>query len=482
MSNGEILFQSASDLLKEVRNESVTVLEVVDELLERIEKVNPKINAVVYLDKKAVLKQAREADRAAADRQKLGPLHGLPVTIKDNIETAGLVTTGGITGRKAFVPSFDASVVTRLKKAGAIIVGKTNCPAFCAGWETTNEVYGRTSNPYDLTRTVGSSSGGEAALIASGGSFVGLGSDTGGSIRWPASFCGVAGLVPTFGRVPRTGTIPPYLGFLDTTQIGPIARSIEDLALILAVIAGPDGFDPRCVPMTHPDLGDVPTEKTRVAYYAGNGFVEPDSAVTDTVHRAADALAGEGVDVEERVPKATEEFLSLSKSLNSFADNIEPDTQPDSQDLQSPVELFPSEIHRVVDRLVSQSQDAKAVNDKNAMLGVEFFYWGMKLDSYRTKIVGFLAEFDAIVCPVSARPAFSHGAPTSESFAPLDYLSYTHPYSLVGLPSVTVRGGTSPEGMPIGVQVITAHGREALAMKIGHMLEHHLGGWHPPRL
>ena len=212
--------------------------------LDRIEAVNPKLNAVVLLRREAALQEARAAD--GVPREARRPLHGVPVTIKDSLDTAGIVTTGGTKGRTGFVPAEDATVVRRLGAAGAIVMGKTNTPDLTLGYETTNLVYGRTNNPFDPERTSGGSSGGAAAIVAAGGSPLDLGTDTGGSIRLPAHFCGIAGLKPTVGRVPRTGHIIDYAGasqFL--THVGPLARHVEDLLLALRLIAGPDGVDPH---------------------------------------------------------------------------------------------------------------------------------------------------------------------------------------------------------------------------------------------
>ncbi|MFX0199042.1 MAG: amidase, partial [Candidatus Hodarchaeota archaeon] len=224
-----------------MRNKEVSSEEVVKAHLERIEEVNPKLNAVVLLTAESALHQAREADAALARGEIKGPLHGVPVTIKDNIETAGVVSTSGTKGRSSFVPAHDATVAARMWAAGAIMLGKTNLPEFGLAFETDNLVYGRTNNPYDLSRTPGGSSGGEAAIIASGGSPLGLGNDMGGSIRLPSHFCGLAGIKPTTDRVPRTGHFPPPLTGLDPLwQAGPMARRVEDLILTLPIIARVD--------------------------------------------------------------------------------------------------------------------------------------------------------------------------------------------------------------------------------------------------
>ena len=466
----------AHEILNLIRQEKISVKEVVAALLERIHDVNDKINAIVCYDEKQILSQAEKMDDAPSKER---PLFGLPVTVKDNIEVDGMITTGGIKDRRRYVPSTDATVVKRLKNAGAIIIGKTNCPAFCSGFETHNEVYGQTNNPFNLEKTVGSSSGGEAALIAAGGSFLGIGSDTGGSILWPSSYTGICGLAPTFGRVSRMGTIPPYLGFLDTTRIGPMSRSIRDLLLVLPIIMGPDNWDSRCLPMRYAPPDSIRLEDLTVAYYAENGFVEPASEVKRTISDAADILAGMNLAVEESYPQPSMEFLDVEQGLNRFSSNIEKGTEPNVKEWSEPVELYPDEIYDLVDDWLRESQKAKG---NQAMLGVEFFFWGIKWDAFRSQILRFMDEYDAIVCPVSAYPAFDHGESHKELFNSLDLLSYTHPYSLVGLPSVTLRGGTSSDGLPIGLQIITKHAEEGLALKIASHLEDNMIGYEKPNI
>lgn len=470
----DLPFLPAYEIVRLIRQERTSVKEVVTGLLERINQVNDKINALVHYNEEQVVSQAEEMDEAPS---KGGPLFGLPITVKDNIEVEGMITTGGITERRGYIPSTDASVVKRLKDAGAIIVGKTNCPAFCSGFETNNEIYGRTNNPYDLEKTVGSSSGGEAALIAAGGSFLGIGSDTGGSILWPSSYSGICGLAPTFGRLSRMGTIPPYLGFLDTTRIGPMARSIRDLSLVLPVIMGPDNWDSRCLPMKYDSHDTIRLNNLTIAYYTENGFVEPNSEIKRVISEAADLLVTTDLVVEEEYPPVTKTFLNVERGLNRFSSGIKDGTEPKVQEWSEPVELYPDEIYDLADDWLEESQQSKG---NEAMLGVEFFFWSIKWDTYRSQVLRFMDEYDAIICPVSATPAFKHGESRDSSFNPLDLLSYTHPYSLAGLPSVTFRGGTSSDGLPIGIQVITKHAEEGLALKIALHLEEEMIGYEKP--
>src|ERR1700704_732163 len=239
-TSDDITSASAGELADAIRSKNLSSRMIVEAHLERIAKVNPKLNAVVQLTAEAARKEADEADAALARGEIKGPLHGVPITIKDTLETAGVICTGGTKGRANFVPKADATAVARLRAAGGIILGKTNVPELAGAAETDNLVYGRTNNPYDLARTPGGSSGGEAAIIAAGGSPLGLGTDAGGSIRVPAHFSGLAGLKPTHGRVPRTGAFPPPAGLIaDFWQVGPLARRVEDLIATLPILAGP---------------------------------------------------------------------------------------------------------------------------------------------------------------------------------------------------------------------------------------------------
>ncbi|MBD3407607.1 MAG: hypothetical protein GF411_15935 [Candidatus Lokiarchaeota archaeon] len=461
-------FLSATRIVDDIRENNVTATEIISNLLKRIDEVNPRINAIVHIDREYLLSQAKEIDDTIAKGNTIGPLAGLPITIKDNIEVKDMITTGGITGRSNYVPTFTAPVVKRLKDAGAIIIGKTNCPAFCAGFETKNEIYGLTRNPWDLSKTVGSSSGGEAAIIASGGSYLGIGSDSGGSMRWPSHFCGIASLVPTFGRVPRTGTIPPYFGFLDTTQIGPMARSVKDLSLVFPYIVGPDNWDSRCMPMPIEDPDAISINNLSISYYTDNGFVEPEKPITRAITKAVSVLENYDVIVEERYPLASREFFDVGRGLNRFSANIDPSTVPEITEWEESVEMYPDDIFGFADSWLAKASGAKG---NEAMLGLEFYFWSIKWDTYRTKILQFMKNNDAIICPISAISAFSHGASSKDEFNPLDLLSYTHPYSLVGLPAVTLRGGTTDDGLPVGFQIITNFGKESLALKLGMLLE-----------
>ena len=227
-----VIFSSATTIARLIKSKEVSALEILEAHIARIEQVNPKINAVVSTVYDRARTEALSADKALQENDVVSPLHGVPITIKDSLDTEGVVTTGGTMGRRKFIPQYDSTVVRRLRSAGAILIGKTNTPELTLAGETENLIYGRTNNPYDLARSPGGSSGGAAAIVATGGSPLDMGSDTGGSIRLPSHFCGIVGLKPNSGRVPRTGHIVPFgLGALDSlTQNGPMARFFSPVA------------------------------------------------------------------------------------------------------------------------------------------------------------------------------------------------------------------------------------------------------------
>ena len=462
----ELTDASATSLAVAIRDKKVSSEEVVTAYLERIEAVNPKLNAVVHLTRDAALDQAREADGVLARGKIKGPLHGVPITIKDSFETAGAISTAGTAGRTSFVPAQDATAVARLRAAGAIMLGKTNLPELALAFESDNLVYGRTNNPYDLSCTPGGSSGGEAAIIAAGGSPLGLGSDAGGSIRLPSHYCGVAGIKPTSGRVPRTGHFPPAGGSLDTLwQVGPMARFVEDLILTLPIIAGPDWRDPAIVPMPLGDPRGADLKSLRVAFHTDNGIVSPTRETVQVVTGAAKALADAGSVVEEGRPSGIEQSYDLILDLFG-ADG--------GALVEALLQMVgTTEVHPLLQRF-------REIMRPRAMSTVEFRTLMFRWDMFRSAMLSFLEHHDVIICPVNAYPALPHGTTGDEDKLPA--FSYTMTYNLTGWPSAVVRGGTSPEGLPVGVQVVARPWREDLALAVAQHIETVLGGWQRPPL
>ncbi len=313
----DAIYWSAKRIAAAIRAGELTSRAIVDACLERIDAVNPQINAVVQLVEQRARAEADQLDLDAARGRFRGPLHGVPMTLKDSLDTEGIVSTGGTLGRRHYVPTEDAPVVKRLRQAGAVLLGKTNTPELTLSGETNNLIYGRSCNPYDVKRSPGGSSGGSAAIIACGGAALELGSDTGGSIREPAHLCGIAGIKPTSGRTPRSGHIVPYAGgILDSlTQIGPMARYIEDLALALPLICGPDGRDPSVVPAPLDDYTAVDVSRLRIAWYAQNGIVTPASEIKETLAATADQLQRAGLSVVEQCLPGIRELVNLSTEL-----------------------------------------------------------------------------------------------------------------------------------------------------------------------
>jgi len=461
----ELIYASATAMAQAIRDRRVSATEVVEAHLQRIEAVNPALNAVVQVAGARARLEALAADQALARGELRGPLHGVPMTIKDSLDTAGVISTGGTKGRATLVPGQDATVVARLRAAGAILLGKTNTPELTLSGETDNLVYGRTNNPYDLARTPGGSSGGAGAIIATGGSPLDIGSDTGGSIRLPAHFCGIAGLKPTSGRVPRTGHIVPFaMGAVDAlTQLGPMARYVADLSLILPIIAGVDWRDPAIVPMPLGDPKTVSIAGLRVAMYTDNGIMAPTPATAAAVRAAAAALVEAGARVEEDRPAMLERTADLANNLSGG------DGRAWVRRLLQRAST--TEIHPL---LRQRFDEAKAVEVAEFTAGLE------EVDRFRSGMLTFMEQYDVILSPTCAYPAPPHGQLMTDAMR--KGTSYTSTYNLTGWPGVVVRGGTSPEGLPIGVQVVARPWREDVALAVAQHLETALGGWQRPSL
>ncbi len=460
-----IVQASAGALAAAIRAKRLTSVQVVDAHLARIAAVNPKLNAVVQLTDDAARRGAVEADAALARGEVHGPLHGVPVTIKDTLETAGVICTGGTLGRAHYVPTADATAVARLRAAGAIMLGKTNVPELAGALETDNLVYGRTNNPYDLARTPGGSSGGEAAIIAACGSPLGIGTDAGGSIRAPAHYCGLAALKPTAGRVPRTGQFPRPLGVRSSVfHPSLIARHVADLALALPIVAGPDGHDYAIVAMPIGDMRAVDLKTLKLAFYDDDGASTPTPEIKDAVRVSVAALKAAGVATTERRPPGAQDTVTVYYDMSrgdggagtrAFLKSI-------GTDRISP--LFEQSL---------TTRSAPAMADTTAALAA-FNRW----DAYRNTLLAFMGDYDAILSPVLPYVAVPHGT----SFEPAKQagVGYVQMHNLTGFPAVTVRVGTSPEGLPIGVQVVARPWREDVALALAARLERDFGGWRMP--
>ena len=462
----DLIYLSVTQLEKALRDKEVSSSEIVDAYLNRIEQINPKINAVVQITSDEARREALEADNLLMKDEIKGPLHGIPITIKDNIETAGVICTSGTKGREKFIPTEDATVVKRLRDAGAILLGKTNLPELGLAFESDNLIYGKTNNPYNLSYTSGGSSGGEAAIIASGGSPLGMGNDLGGSIRIPSHFCGTVGIKPNSGRFPRTGHFLPPGGVIDNWwQVGPMARFVEDLMLVMPILYGVDWRDPGVIPMPLGDPKDVDVQKLNISFYTDNGIITPIPEIVDTVTKAANALSGMGLNVEESRPPGIEQAFDIFMGFMSADGGA---MVSNALELAGTTEVHP---------LLLKVQE---MTGERGISTAEFNSLAFGLDIFRSMMLSHMQKYDVILCPVNAFTALKHGISYNEEIIPA--FTYTWTYNLTGWPGAVVRGGTSEEGLPIGVQIVSRPWREDVALAVAQILESELGGWEAPML
>lgn len=463
----ELTTQTLSELAAMIRSRKVSAVEVVAAHLRRIERVNPALNAVVTLAPDA-LEQARRAEDALMRGEAVGPLHGVPVTIKDTIETKGLRTTAGSRVRADYVPERDAAAVARLRAAGAIILGKTNVAEMAASYDTVNPVFGQANNPYDLARTTGGSSGGEAAAIAACLSPAGLGSDLMGSIRVPAHFCGIVGLKPTTGSVPCTGHIPTSLGVVSLGAVmGPLARNVADAALMFDALAGFDVEETVCAP-SPASVQKKELRGLRVGCYTFDGVAPVTSETRRAVSLAAQALADVGLVVIEARPPGIERAHALWTKLFARAALIEMRREYAGREEQAGA---------FIRYLLDSSKDAPGPAFD------EFAEAWSERDRLRAALIEWMHLTPLLIAPVGATHAPPHGARKLEvegqAIRPFRAFSYAQAFNVFGLPSVSVPAGRTPEGLPIGVQIIGRPFAEKSVLAAAALVEEASGGWRP---
>jgi amidase len=457
----DLVFRSAASMAEAIRNKEISSRELIDAHLDHIARSNPPLNAVVHLMAAKARAEADESDKALAKGNVKGPFHGVPMTVKDAWEVAGVPSTGGTLGRANYIPKHDSTVIARMRAAGAIPIGMTNLPEFSFAFESDNLVHGRTNNPYNLARTPGGSGGGGGAAIAAGMSPIEIGADLGGSIRLPSHFSGIAGIRGTTGRCPMTGYFPPSAGWVRMfCDAGPMARSVEDLELALPIIAGPDFIDPSVQDVALRDRRAISIKGLRIAMHTENGIMPARADVASTVKTAAKALADAGAMVEEAIPSGISQcfdlFLSIATADGGFG-------------LRAALALCgTAEASPLINGFL-----AMATGEKTAV-----FFEGLLIavDRYRSAMLGFFQKYDLILCPVNALPAMEHG--TSPNLFPA--FSYTIAHNLTGWPGATVRCGTSEDGLPIGVQCVAHPWREDVALAAVKHLEVSLGGYQRP--
>jgi Asp-tRNA(Asn)/Glu-tRNA(Gln) amidotransferase A subunit family amidase len=470
----ELTTKSASELAKLIRARTVSPVEVVEAHLNRIERINPQLNAIVTLAPDA-LDRARAAESALTTGGEIGPLHGLPLTVKDTIETEGARTISGSRLLTEHVPVRDAAVVARLKSAGAIVLGKTNTPEMAAYYECDNPVFKRTNNPYDLSRTSGGSSGGEAAAIAACLSPGGIGSDLAGSIRLPAHFCGVAGLKPTMGRVSMDGHIPAATGPLSLGAcIGPLARSVADLSLLFGVIADATQSE-ISYQDTSLDRDAARLQGLRVAWYTDDGVAPVTRETRDAVLAAAKALSDRGLEVDEARPPGVADGFRLWIDL--FAPAV-------TEQLREFYRGREDQAGPQVGAMLGKFDARTDLNDRVGEAG-KLAAAMVERERLREELLRWMKTTPLILAPVGSTPAFEHGARRvevrGESISVFRAFSYSQTFNVFGLPSVVVPAGRS-EGLPIGVQIVGRPFAERTVLAAAALLEAALGGWiRPPK-
>ena len=461
---------SAADLSAAIREKKISPLEVAQAHLKTIAKLNPRLNAFISVDEQQVLRQAEAATALVSRRESLGPLHGVPLSIKSSIEVSGMPFEAGTRLRSRVKAHGDAPLVKRLRQAGAVILGVTNTPELLMAWETDNLLYGRTNNPWDLSRTAGGSSGGEAAAIASGMSAGGVGSDGGGSIRVPAHFCGICGLKPTPGRIPATGHFPQSAGpFALLGVVGPMARTIQDLKLLFQVMQGPDFGDPSAapVPVNWPERRDL--VKTRIGYFEDDDRTAVTPETREAVNKAADALRHAGFEVEPFRPEGLEEARHLWWQIFGVTGGmlLGPMTQGREAEL--------SPILREFSGWAAREKPHTAQSLLETWLGRDFI---------RMKVFEQMEKFPVLLCPVASIPAFRHRERRWEidgkSVNYLDAWSYCEWFNLLGAPAVTVPMSLSPERLPVGVQIVARPWQEELVLAVAEELEIRRGPYPSP--
>ena len=448
----------AVDMALKVANKEISPVDLIQSHLDQIDQLNPSLNSIVALAEDA-MDHAKEAEKALYKSEaNIGPLHGVPYTIKDSIDVSGFRTSSGSLITSKSIANENAPVVERLKNAGGILIGKTNTPEFTLWWETDNRVFGRTNNPHDITRTPGGSSGGEAAAIAALLSPIGIGSDSGGSIRVPASYCGIFGLKPTHGRVPITGHVPYTL--TEHTHIGPMARSTKDIALALNIIEGAHYSDHYAVnmPPTNTKNLDDSVCDLKVAWYTDEPFQPISESVKSVVKNAVSAFK----DMKCTVEKANLDFLS---SLDAMGTSGKIASVEGGRDLRPLFEGKEDLLAVSMQRRLSMPRPSHE----------EYLQALLNRQKIRQGFMHFFKNIDILVCPASPVSAPKHNSVelnVDEVLTPgRTALMSTLVYDLTGAPAISVPFGKDKNGMPIGIQIVGRHFEEATVLNAAYKLE-----------
>ncbi|NEW85993.1 amidase [Rhodopseudomonas sp. WA056] len=479
-------FATVTDLAQALKTKQVSAVELTQDAIGRIERHDDKINAICVRDFDRALQSARAADLALS-RGGREPLLGIPMTVKESFNVAGLPTTWGFVEQKNFVAQQDALAIQRVKAAGGVILGKTNVPVALGDWQSYNDVYGTTGNPFDLSRTPGGSSGGSSAALAAGYGALSLGSDIGGSLRVPAHYCGVYAHKPTFGLCPARGHTPPPFPPLpsnrDLSVIGPMARSAADLALLLDVIAGTDPvFDGIAYQLDLPAARHTTLKDFRVLLLDTHPLLPTGAAVRGALQTLAAGLTRAGVRVERQsplLPDLAETSRVYMRMLLSFL-----------------AAGFPPELYAGAQEMAARldAKDDSLAAERLRGIVLSHRDW-VAADSRRTGLRAqwheLFKSFDAVICPVMPTPAYTqdHSEPQEDRRIEIDGKPYPYVDQLVwpgiatlpGLPSTAIPVGMSDDGLPVGVQIVGPWLEDRTPLKLAELIEREFGGFTPPR-
>lgn len=466
----EICFAGIAELAESVRRKKISPVEIVEAHLARIERLQPKLNAFVDVDAEGARRAAKAAEAAVMRGDSLGPLHGVPLSIKSCIDVARWRCPAGSRLRADFVPPGDAVLVARLRAAGAILLGNTNTPEFLMAYETDNEVSGKTSNPWSLGHSSGGSSGGEAAAIAAGCSMGGVGSDGGGSVRVPAHFCGVSALKPTPGRIPSTGHFPRGAGaFAWLGVVGPMARTAADVRALFEVMSGPDADDALSSPIQLQDSSGEELRGLRVGILETTALGVATAETVAAVSRAGELLAAQGFQVNSWRIDGLERAIELwwfffgpmiAHLFGGLVAGHEEELSPMFREYLSVARgqrgIFPATLD-------------------------EFMKACVERDDVRAKLIQQMREVPILLSPVCLAPAFQHGEGNWQPGSGYrDTMRHSQWLNLGGFPGASVPMGNSIRGLPIGVQVIGRPNEDELVLAVAERLESGRGSWEHP--
>lgn len=451
----ELFKLTATELVNGIKKKDYSCLEVAQAFVDRIDLVNPTINALHQVDSEKILTQARIADDHPSDK----PLHGLPITIKDAYKVAGFITGKAC---PALMKDYgvNATCVQRLLDAGAIILGISNVPEFLFATQTDNDVYGRTNNPHDLTRSAGGSSGGEAAAVASGMSPVGLACDAGGSTRMPANNCGVCGHKPTRGLIPQTGLVPlDGAGFAaQSLAYGPIARSAEDLELFLSVLAGADNLDPHSPPVSLSSSNEVDISTLRIAHYSDNGIIQADTDTQIVFENVIKFLSSKVASIKSTKPRGVDQTYKLH--LETYALGGDKGKQLENMIEMTTQGKYSKLVQQFIDLTKTVEFDVTTLRQRV-----------VEIEKFRFNTMAFMQDYDIIITPAMPTVARKHG----DGFKHIKDMTFLTTFNLLGFPATVIPCGKSSEGLPIGIQIAARNWNDHLCLAIGKLLQGEFG-------